>query len=1595
MCRKLILLVCVVAVLGTVDFAYGHTRWNGTDSNDFCDPCNWNNPVFKGDELAMVIDKSPWRDPNSGDYTPNAPYLFRYADPNVFLPGDFLRGPGYDAGTRADWFIRPGGWFHCASAWRMCYNANTTGYTEMTGGTLIFDGVIRCPHHADANAAIVLLHGGTITAPSISFGPQGLFDFAGDGTLILDSYPGIIADVEGWVAAENITAYDGAGTVVYDCNVTNPGKTTITSEFGHAAAWNPSPEYLAEDVCPDVNLGWTEGDSADTHTIYFGPSPNDVNVSTADPCEEGYDSNSWKPPALELGKTYYWRIVEVNDGNEWVGSVWQFTVETGKARDPSPGDDMKGVPVDANLSWTASCLADSHDMYFGASWADVNSGGGDTSKGGQSSPYDPGPLDAGTWYYWRVDEVGDTTIKGDVWSFKTQVGVLLYYSFDGSEGTDLPSEITYAPTNITFTKYIDPNYPDPCGIEDPNGSVKYSEPNPLIYTDKTSADFEPFAGLYRLDTGDGDILRLDYPQYTIEMWIYVNSGDYDSKNMMVIGKGEGMSDDREPWSLMLSDLGSDDDLRWYHNGDRTENDVMDDNLDEWIHVAAVFDQSLPTANRKLYLNGEVIADDTDHDTNPADNNDPVGIGCQRDADGTFDDGMFFDGRIDELRILDVALQPIQFLYPRAADPSPEDGEGDIDPNDPNDPNVVLSWTPWAGANQHDVYFGTNYVNVRDGNNPNVYIGRVDSNSYIISDVCDLEYATTYYWRIDEVNGSDAYTGVVWQFLTKYQIVDPNLLLWYPYDEMEGDWVYDHSGHGLHGQNGDVSDGWDPDGRFDGCLEFDDNMGFDLEKRTLSNINKEITIAVWLDGYREEDDNWVINAGADGNFVEVIVPDPEDDYVYWRAGNDSNDLLIWNDATPSDWVGDWHHFAFVKNENAGTMSIYFDGEVAKSKSGTISSLSNIANTDFSVGAKLGNSADYVGKMDDLRVYDYALSKKEIAGLFRGGDIELAWGPSPYDGQPDARMNADLSWKPGDYADLHDVYFGTDFDEVSDANTSNIAGYPDVNYARVDVNSYDLDTLDLGETYYWRVDEFNDPCTWRGKVWRFKVAEFIVIDNMEDYTVIGGDYPIAGFAEPRGWDCGYNNDTSSALGLVYPGSIYTVAAHRSDQAMNYYYGNDDNSGLGYYSEISNHFTMDPNDWTSAGVKMLTLWFYGTAGNDANEQVYVGLEDISGIGSYSQVDYGDEGEDMNDIKLAEWQEWNIPLNKFTTANPGLDLTCIKKLYIGFGERGASEAGGIGYMYFDDIRLYQPTCVPSMRKPDYDLNDDCIVDFGDIQVMAEDWLKSDVNLGEVTKPSDANLVGWWMLDEGSGGITYDSSGNDNDGVIETIETNVEWVTGHNDVNYALDFAGGRVLVSDDGDTPELNSMSQLTVSAWVNYSQTQEQSSRIVVKGADNAEKFSFEINNDDEFVFLIRDANKPKDHKYDVNGIDKLEHDEWIHLAGTYDGNNVLSCYVNGELRDRAEDVNLIEGLCRDPNYGLAIGNRSDATSRAFTGTIDDVRVYNSALSPEEIAYITTDSTGIMALESVADIYKEARGKGVINLKDFAVLADTWLEEKLYPE
>ena len=99
-------------------------------------------------------------------------------------------------------------------------------------------------------------------------------------------------------------------------------------------------------------------------------------------------------------------------------------------------------------------------------------------------------------------------------------------------------------------------------------------------------------------------------------------------------------------------------------------------------------------------------------------------------------------------------------------------------------------------------------------------------------------------------------------------------------------------------------------------------------------------------------------------------------------------------------------------------------------------------------------------------------------------------NPVDGAKDMpRDNVVLSWTPGDYADKHDVYFGTSSDDVYDATpTEDPAG---VYLGRQDPNTLALDRLELGKTYYWRIDDVNaapDDTIFKGNIWSFTVELF---------------------------------------------------------------------------------------------------------------------------------------------------------------------------------------------------------------------------------------------------------------------------------------------------------------------------------------------------------------------------------------------------------------------------------------------------------------------------------------------------------------------------
>ncbi len=88
-------------------------------------------------------------------------------------------------------------------------------------------------------------------------------------------------------------------------------------------------------------------------------------------------------------------------------------------------------------------------------------------------------------------------------------------------------------------------------------------------------------------------------------------------------------------------------------------------------------------------------------------------------------------------------------------------------------------------------------------------------------------------------------------------------------------------------------------------------------------------------------------------------------------------------------------------------------------------------------------------------------------------KTAYAPDPADTAETVALNASLSWEPGFGAKLHTVYFGDNFDDISNAAGGSPQG----------AATFSPGELEMAKTYYWRVDEFDAIETFKGNVWSF--------------------------------------------------------------------------------------------------------------------------------------------------------------------------------------------------------------------------------------------------------------------------------------------------------------------------------------------------------------------------------------------------------------------------------------------------------------------------------------------------------------------------------
>lgn len=176
-------------------------------------------------------------------------------------------------------------------------------------------------------------------------------------------------------------------------------------------------------------------------------------------------------------------------------------------------------------------------------------------------------------------------------------------------------------------------------------------------------------------------------------------------------------------------------------------------------------------------------------------------------------------------------------------------------------------------------------------------------------------------------------------------------------------------------------------------------------------------------------------------------------------------------------------------------------------------------DLMVAFATGGDGEYIGKQLGIKLGSSDTDSKYIfvdnVRVDCFGSM-YAWDPRPGEGEARLPASVTLSWRGGTHTQGtagHDVYFGTSFAEVADANTSTAGVYRGAR----DVKNYPVaEQLEFGRTYYWRVDEVDDAYDsgwqpgdeppagpWRGDVWSFTVryaGDFVYPEgiNFIDYS-----------------------------------------------------------------------------------------------------------------------------------------------------------------------------------------------------------------------------------------------------------------------------------------------------------------------------------------------------------------------------------------------------------------------------------------------------------------------------------------------------------------
>jgi regulation of enolase protein 1 (concanavalin A-like superfamily) len=155
---------------------------------------------------------------------------------------------------------------------------------------------------------------------------------------------------------------------------------------------------------------------------------------------------------------------------------------------------------------------------------------------------------------------------------------------------------------------------------------------------------------------------------------------------------------------------------------------------------------------------------------------------------------------------------------------------------------------------------------------------------------------------------------------------------------------------------------------------------------------------------------------------------------------------------------------------------------------------------------GNGEVFLGDMDEVCIFNRALSVDEISLVMAGLGGDMASNPNPKNGATDVPQDVILSWDPLETAATRDVYFGATYEDVNDASRA-VPGDALVSEGQT-ATAFGPAGLEYGRTYYWRIDEVNatpDGAIFKGDVWSFTTEPYAY--PLQDVTVKASSQQVA--------------------------------------------------------------------------------------------------------------------------------------------------------------------------------------------------------------------------------------------------------------------------------------------------------------------------------------------------------------------------------------------------------------------------------------------------------------------------------------------------------